>query len=92
MLVQYTAQLRTALERAEEEVELVERCTVAELLSRLAARWHAEATRFLLTPAGELHPSLLVVLNSEVVPVGAADKVDVRPGDVVTLLPPIAGG
>jgi molybdopterin converting factor small subunit len=92
MLVQYTAQLRTVLEKAEEEVELSERCSVAELLTRLASRWHAEAVNLLLTPAGSLQPSLMVVLNSEVVPAGETHKVQVKPGDVVTLLPPIAGG
>jgi molybdopterin converting factor small subunit len=92
MLVQYTAQLRTALQRAEEEVELTSRCSVAELLTRLASRWHAEAGRFLLTPSGGLHPSLMVVLNSQLVPAAEAHEVNVEPGDVVTLLPPIAGG
>jgi len=90
--IQYTAQLRTALRRAEEEIELHERCTLADLLASLASRWQAEAARILLTPAGTLQPSLLVVLNSQVVPVGEADAVVVNPGDVITLMPPIAGG
>jgi molybdopterin converting factor small subunit len=92
LLVQYTAQLRTALERAEEEIELTGRSSVAELLARIASCWHADATRHVLTPAGRLQPSLVVVLNSEVVPTGEAHSVHVKPGDVVTLLPPIAGG
>jgi sulfur carrier protein ThiS len=92
MLVQYTAQLRTVLQRSEEEVELHERCSVAQLLTRIASQWHADATRFLLTSSGSLQPSLLVVLNSEVVPTRDAESVHVEPGDVVTLLPPIAGG
>jgi molybdopterin converting factor small subunit len=92
LLVQYTAQLRTALEKAEEEIEIHDRSSVADLLVRMAANWHAEATRHVLTPAGVLQPSLLVVLNSEVVPAAEAGRVQVKPGDVVTLMPPIAGG
>jgi molybdopterin converting factor small subunit len=92
LLVQYTAQLRTAVEKAEEEIELIGRCSVAELLGRIASRLHAEAVRHLLTPSGGLQPSLLVVLNSEVVPNRDADSVLVKPGDVLTLMPPIAGG
>ena len=92
LLVQYTAQLRAALERAEEEIELSDRSSVADLLARIASRWSAEATRHVLTPAGGLQPSLVVVLNSEVVPTGEAHSVLVNSGDVVTLLPPIAGG
>jgi len=92
LLVQYTAQLRTAVEKAEEEFELEGRSSLATLLARVASRLQAEATRHLLTPAGRLQPSLMVVLNSQVVSTREAESVLVKAGDVVTLMPPIAGG
>jgi molybdopterin converting factor small subunit len=92
LLVQYTAQLRTAAEKAEEEFELEGRTSLADLLGRIASRLRTEAAGHLLIPAGRPQPSLLVVLNSEVVRTRDADSVLVKPGDVLTLMPPIAGG
>jgi molybdopterin converting factor small subunit len=90
--VQYTAQLRTVVGRTEEEVELPEGSSLAELLVHLASELRREAAPFLLTAGGELQPSLLVAVNTGAVSSRDARAVLVGPGDVVTLLPPIAGG
>jgi len=90
--VQYTAQLRTVVGRAEEEIELPEGSNLAEALVHVASDLCREASGYLLTPVGALQPSLLVALNNRAVTTGEASTVLVNTGDVVTLLPPIAGG
>ena len=86
--VQFTAQLRTALGKAAEEVELPEGSSVAELLRQLVNRFDGAAPH-LLKPTGEPQSSLLIVINEAV---ATTQSVHLRAGDVVTLLPPIAGG
>lgn len=89
--VQYTAQLRTVVGHAEEVVELSEGTSLAELLAHLAAR-HPDAGSHLVTNTGQIRPSLLVALNGTAVARCAASSTTLHEGDVVALLPPIAGG
>ena len=90
--VQYTAQLRTAAGRPEEEVELPAGSTLAALLALLASRLDAAAAAHLFAPEGHIRPSLLLVVNDAVASAEAAQSTVLRPGDVVLLMPPIAGG
>lgn len=90
--VQYTAQLRTIVGRAEEVVELPEGSHLADLVARLAGELHREAAAHLLTEAGQLRPSLLVAVNQTAVSPGMAHGTRLTEGDVVSLMPPIAGG
>jgi molybdopterin converting factor small subunit len=90
--VRYTAQLRTAAGRADDEVELPDGSSVAALLGHVAEKLGSDAAMHLLSPGGHAPPGLLVVLNDEAVTGRSAATTLLRPGDVVTLLPPIAGG
>lgn len=87
----YTAQLRAAVGRGEEELELPEGSTVADLLARLASQYH-DARQHFTTPSGDIRPSLLVVVNDSAIASGEPAARVLAPGDVVMLLPPIAGG
>lgn len=90
--VQYTAQLRTAAGRPDEEVDLPEGSTLAALLAHLAERLDRAAAMHLVSAEGSIRPSLLIVVNDVVTsPDAAGDKV-LQSGDEVLLLPPIAGG
>jgi MoaD family protein len=89
--VQYTAQLRAAAGRPEEEVELPEGSSLAILLGHLAARLE-DAAQHLISSDGQTHRSLLVVVNDAALPAHDANTLVLQQGDVVTLLPPIAGG
>jgi sulfur-carrier protein len=89
--VQYTAQLRAAAGRAEDEIELPEGSSLAELLAHLATKLDGAAAHLLSTD-GRTHRSLLIVVNDLAVPAHAAAATSLKPGDIVTLLPPIAGG
>lgn len=89
--VQYMAQLRTAVGCAAEDVELAEGSSVAELLHQLA-RTHAAARNHLVAETGHARPSLLIVVNDTTVPARNAESTLLHAQDVVTLLPPVAGG
>jgi molybdopterin converting factor small subunit len=90
--VQYSAQLRAAIGRPEEEVELPEGSRLAELLAHLVLRLEEGAAAHLVTSSGEVRRSLLVVVNDSASPACEAAATVLRPGDVVLLMPPIAGG
>lgn len=89
--VQYTAQLRPLLARSEERVMLPEGSHLENLLAHLAEREPAAAPH-LLTSAGQMRPSLLVALNGSAVAARDAATIALADGDIVTLMPPIAGG
>jgi molybdopterin converting factor small subunit len=90
--VQYTAQLRTAAGRSEDEVELPEGSSLAALLDHLAARLGDSAAAHLILPGGKLPRTLLVVVNDSAASAHEAATTVLQSGDVVLLLPPVAGG
>lgn len=92
LYVQYMAQLRTAIGRSEDEVELPDGSSLAQLLVCLAARGGRDVEPHLITETGKTRPSLLVVVNETAVSARHAATTVLQPGDKVTLLPPIAGG
>jgi MoaD family protein len=89
--VQYTAQLRGCVGQPEEHVELPDGSSLLGLLRQLAARWD-RARQHLLTDLGQPRPSLLVVVNGVAIPAHEAGDSVLQAGDVVVLMPPIAGG
>lgn len=89
--VKYTAQLRTVLERSEETCELPEAGSVEDLLMRLAEH-NPTARTHLLSSAGQVNPCLLLVVNNSAVAAADAPSRRLNDGDLVLLLPPIAGG
>jgi molybdopterin converting factor small subunit len=89
--VQYAAQLRALLGASEDLVELPPGSTLAQLVAHLASQ-RAEAGAHLLTSAGAIRPSLLLVVNEAAVPPDQASATLLRDGDLVAFLPPIAGG
>ena len=90
--VEYSAQLRTAAGRAQDEIELPEGSSLAELLDHLAARLGEGGAAHLLAPGGRVHGSLLIVVNDVAIAADHTTAKRLKPGDVVMLLPPIAGG
>lgn len=65
---------------------------LADLLQFLARDRGEIARTHLLTDAGQVRSSLMVVLNGVAVPGCSAESIRLNCGDVVTLLPPIGGG
>ena len=90
--VQYMAQLRTVIGQAEEELEFATGASLAEVIAHLALSRRREAASFLLTPRGELQPSLLLAINRTAISPADVGATPLQCGDVLTLMPPIAGG
>lgn len=92
LLVEYTGQLRTAVGRSQDRIELPDGTTVAALLAQLGQSIGESARPHLLTLAGTMQPSLLVAVNETACPARQAASTVLHDGDSVVLLPPIAGG
>lgn len=90
--VQYTGQLRTTVGRSEDELELAEPTRLPVALRELVSHLGEQARPHLTTAEGGLASGLLVVVNGSAVCGSQAHETLLKPGDVVTLLPPIAGG
>jgi molybdopterin converting factor small subunit len=90
--VQYMAQLRTVVGRCEESIELPDGSSLAALFSHLAAAHGGRSEPHLLAANGQAQSGLLVVVNGTAKPVREADVTVLCAGDVVVLMPPIAGG
>jgi molybdopterin converting factor small subunit len=89
--VKYSAQLRTALQRREDVIDMPNGSALDALLVHLA-RTNEAARPHLLASNGQLHPSLLIVVNDAARPARDAGTCSLNDGDTVLLLPPIAGG
>ena len=97
--VTYFGQIRAAIGRATEEMDTPEIGTpnlgtkagsVAGLIEAIARQHGPEVRRLLLDADGKPRTSLMVIINDEQwLP---ADTTLLKPGDRVTLLPPISGG
>jgi molybdopterin synthase sulfur carrier subunit len=88
--VRYSSQLRTAMGRDEDELELPAGSSLEMLLMALAERNSQAAAH--LVAGGRPRASLLVVINDRAIPARQAAATVLAEGDVVDLLPPIAGG
>jgi molybdopterin converting factor small subunit len=92
LLVEYTGQLRTAVGRSQDRIEVPDGATVAALLAQLSQSIGESARPHLLTQAGTMQPSLLVAINDTACTARQAASTVLQDGDSVVLLPPIAGG
>lgn len=90
--VEYMGQLQAAVGRPDECVELPEGATVSALAAHLGECSGDHVRPHLLTPSGQLQPTLLVAINGTARPSRDAAEIVLREGDTVILLPPIAGG
>jgi MoaD family protein len=90
--VQYMAQLRRVVGRTEESIELPDGSSLAALFNHLAAVHGGKSEPHLLAANGQAQSGLLVVVNGTARPVRDAETTVLCAGDVVVLMPPIAGG
>jgi sulfur-carrier protein len=90
--VQYSGQLRSVAGCAEEVFSADAGCSLHQLLERVAAQRDGVARPHLFSESGGLRRSLLLVVNGRVVPAADAAQTTVQSGDIVSLMPPIAGG
>lgn len=88
--VRYVAQLKVAAGRHEEQVSLAAAPTLHDLLRVLAESRGERLREFLLATDGSPRSSLVIAVGDEHAARGA--NRELRAGDVVTLLAPMAGG
>jgi molybdopterin converting factor small subunit len=86
----YAAQAKQAAGTGRESLELTPPLRVCDLLPELARRHGAALGRLLLTESSALQPALLVFVGDD--QVAPNSPRELQPGDVLTILPPIAGG
>lgn len=88
--VKYMAQLKQAAGTGRETVEVTAGCTVPTLLRDLAGKRPDAFRRIVLDAQGNLQPCLLFFVHEE--QVRPEEQRELRDGDVVTVLAPMAGG
>jgi len=88
--INYWAQARQAAGIASEQVELAGPPSISELLRQLVQSHGDPLRRLVLNGDDKPHPSILLFIGEDQVLVDAARVVN--PGEVLNILPPIAGG
>lgn len=88
--VQYTTQLRMALDRGEDEVDLARPCSAGGLLEKLSQRYGKPFDDLIFRGPGEWNPSILVCVGDK--HIGNDPSYALQDGDQVTLLSVISGG
>jgi molybdopterin converting factor small subunit len=66
--------------------------TLSAALDDLAATHGTEFRAFLFRDDGRLQPTLLITINDQPVARSSAAMAPLSDGDVVTMIPPVAGG
>jgi molybdopterin converting factor small subunit len=88
--VHYLGQLKEAAGRPCDNIERDDPCSVTDLVQQLARKHGSPLAPLLLDDRGAVRPTLLLFVGEE--QVRPADAVQVKDGDEVTLVSPIAGG
>ncbi len=88
--IQYSGQLKLAVGRDDERLELPEGATLDELVRAVAQRHDNSARRFFVDDDGNAQPTLMLVVNNRQVPAGT--RQELADGDEVVILQPISGG
>lgn len=70
----------------------VEATSVREVLSSLCVTYGDTLRRHLFTPGGQLQETIAVLVNGRNIRFVQGLDTELRSGDVVTLIPPVAGG
>ena len=88
--LEYHGQLRHLAETDSESHEVKDGTSIPELVTTVAEDYDEMFRAILLDESGTLLPSALILMGDE--PVDRSDWPELKDGDVITLLPPIAGG
>ncbi|HUQ68870.1 MAG TPA: MoaD/ThiS family protein [Planctomycetaceae bacterium] len=88
----YVAQARKVAGTSDDVVPWRAGLTLSALLDELAAARGPDFRTFLFRSDGRLQATLLIAINDQPVPRGSAETTILNDGDVVTMIPPVAGG
>ena len=90
LTVNFLAQVKEAAGTASKSVEIDAPCSIERLLRHLADSHGEPLSNFLVDAGGHLKNTVLIIVGDDQVPWDS--PVELKEGDVVTLLSPIAGG
>ena len=88
--VNYTTQLRLALERSSDVFELAPDATVQDLFDHISELHGDTFDKLARSGSGQLNPSLLICIGDQCI--GQECSVKLEPGSEITLLSPVSGG
>ena len=88
--IEYHGQLRHVAQKESDTIDVEENTPIPEIIAQVAAPYEDTFRVILFDDSGDLLPSALVLLRDE--PVNRDPWPTLSDGDVLTLLPPIAGG
>ena len=88
--IEYNGQLRHLAQRESDVLDIAEGTSIPEAVAQAATSYDESFQVILFDSQGELLPSALVLMHDE--PVNREQWPTLTDGDVLTLLPPIAGG
>ena len=88
--IEYNGQLRHLAQKESDVIEMAEGTTIPEVITQAASAYDQAFRIILFDSQGALLPSALVLMRDE--PVNREQWPTLSDGDVLTLLPPIAGG
>ncbi len=92
--IRYFTTLRELAQRAEENLDLSEGTTLAELIEKIALKYGKEARAHLYSDEdeGKIAPSIRFLINGRDSKTLNGFKTKQGDGDVVAIIPPIGGG
>lgn len=88
--VNYLAQLKQAAGISSESIDLDTACSIQDLVIQLAENYGEPLRSFLLDSGGSLRQSILLIIDET--QVHWETPVQLKEGDVITFLSPLAGG
>lgn len=88
--VNYLAQLKQAAGVSSESIDLESPCSVQDLVVQLASDRGEPLRSFLLDPAGGLRTSILLIVGET--QIHWETPVQIKEGDTISFLSPLAGG
>ena len=86
----YFSQLRQLADKETEEVDAAAGTPIESILQQAADKYEASFRNAILKEDGTLRPSLMLLINEE--PVSRSAPAQLKDGDQIKLITPIAGG
>ncbi|MEM2211346.1 MAG: ubiquitin-like small modifier protein 1 [Nitrososphaerales archaeon] len=74
------------------QLELKDNINVNTLLNILAEKYGEQFTRYIFNEKGELNPFVKIFINGRNIEFLKGLETELKNGDVITLIPPVAGG
>lgn len=88
----YFAMVREITGKKDESITLPKGAVAKDALRALSENYGEKFTSYTLTEKGELRGELTLLINGEAIESSALDRVELKDGDVLIIMPPVGGG